>query len=195
MPVTGIATPANFSFHMISQRSQTRSACKSSRSTRDRVPAPHTPRARSKSARIDLRSGSWRIRSYSCRLLASPCTGCTDPREGELFCSSRAGRDSWNSSGTNAMYLGPEPGRTSAFVTPSLRDYVLDSSSGSTVQIASKRTMPATSTSASVSTMRNARPLTATNTRLPPPTQTSGGGTGSRGKVPRSGASIKQPMA
>lgn len=38
------------------------------------------------------------------------------------------------------------------------------SSSGSTVQIASKSTMPAASTSASVSTMRNERPLTATNT-------------------------------
>jgi hypothetical protein len=79
---------------------------------------PHATSAIEKRGRIDLRSGSWRIRSYSCRLLASPCTGCTDPREGELFCFSRAGRDSWNSSGTSAMYLGPEPGRTSAFVTP-----------------------------------------------------------------------------
>jgi len=71
-----------------------------------------------KRGRLDLRSSSWRIRPYSCGLLASPCTGCTDPREGELFCSSPAGRDSWNSSGTNATYLGPEPGRTSACVTP-----------------------------------------------------------------------------
>jgi hypothetical protein len=59
-----------------------------------------------------------RTTSYSSRLLVWPCIDCTDPPSGESLSTSRGERDSSNSSGTNAMYLCPEPARTSAFVTP-----------------------------------------------------------------------------
>jgi hypothetical protein len=39
------------------------------------------------------------------------------PARASCSAFSRAGRDSWNSSGTSAKYRGLEPGRTSAFVT------------------------------------------------------------------------------
>jgi hypothetical protein len=192
MPVTGIATPANFSVHMISYLSQTRSgprgaeqlalagicATSARRSKQPATVGPNSPTTGPEVYARAFRSRSWRVGCRNPVPRRSAPGGIVGTVLAPMPCISA---------------LSPNVRRHSS--PPSLRDYVLDSSSGSTVQIASKRTMPATSTSASVSTMRNARPLTATNTPLPPPTQTSGGGTGSRGKVPRSGASIKQPMA